>query len=40
MIEFLGRTLVVVYAWRGERVRIVSARRATRREWKTYEEKR
>ena len=38
--DLLGRTLVVVYAWRGERVRIVSARRATRRERKTYEEKR
>ncbi|HLN59358.1 MAG TPA: BrnT family toxin [Thermoanaerobaculia bacterium] len=38
--DLLGRNLVVVYAWRGERVRIVSARSATRRERKTYEEKR
>jgi uncharacterized protein len=38
--DLLGRTLVVVYAWRGDRVRIVSARRATRRERRTYEEKR
>jgi uncharacterized DUF497 family protein len=37
--DLLGRTLVVVYAWRGERVRIVSARRATRRERRTYEGK-
>jgi uncharacterized DUF497 family protein len=37
--DVLGRTLVVVYAWRGDRVRIVSARRATRRERRKYEEK-
>jgi uncharacterized protein len=36
--DLLGRTLVVVYALRGERVRIVSARRATRRERRNYEE--
>ena len=38
--DLLGRILVVVYAWRGDRVRIVSARRATRRERRKYEEKR
>jgi uncharacterized DUF497 family protein len=38
--DLLGRTLVVVYALRGDRVRIVSARRATRQERRTYEGKR
>lgn len=38
--DLLGRTLVVVYALRKDRVRIVSARRATRRERRTYEGKR
>jgi hypothetical protein len=33
----LGRLLVIVYAWRGERIRLISARRATRRERKQYE---
>jgi len=32
-----GQLLVVVHADRGDRVRIVSARRATRRERKDYE---
>jgi uncharacterized DUF497 family protein len=31
-VDALGRLLVVVYTWRGETVRIISARRATRRE--------
>ena len=31
------RLLVVVYTYRGDRIRIISARRATRREAKTYE---
>lgn len=34
----LGRILVVVYTWRGERVRLISARPATRREAQQYEE--
>jgi len=38
--DLLGRTLVVVYVWRGNRVRIVSARKATRRERRAYEEER
>jgi len=38
--DLLGHVLVVVYAWRGDRARIVSARRATRRERGAYEEKR
>lgn len=33
----LGRVLVVVYAWRGEDIRIISARKANRRERKQYE---
>lgn len=35
-----GRRLVVVVTERGDRVRIVSARRATRRESRAYEEDR
>jgi uncharacterized DUF497 family protein len=38
--DLLGRTLVVVYVWRRDRVRIVSARKATRRERQSYEERR
>lgn len=33
-----GRLLVVAYTERGETVRLISAREATRRERKTYEE--
>lgn len=36
--ESLGRILVVVYTWREERVRLISARPATRREARQYEE--
>ena len=32
-----GRLLVVVYTWRGERIRIISARPATGRERHRYE---
>lgn len=28
-LDALGRVLVVVYAWRGERIRIISAKKAT-----------
>ncbi len=35
----LGRVLVVVYTVRGDRVRIISARKATRREQSHYERK-
>jgi len=35
--DALGRLLVIVYAWREERIRLISARRATRRERKQYE---
>lgn len=34
----LGRLLVVAYTWRGERIRIISARKATRRERRQYQE--
>ena len=34
----LGRLLVVVYIWRGESVRLISARLATTRETTQYEE--
>jgi hypothetical protein len=37
--DSLGRILVVVYTWRGERVRIISARRATANERRWYEER-
>ena len=36
-MESLGRVLVVVYTWRGERIRVISARRATRPERRQYE---
>ena len=37
-MDSLGRILVVVYTWRDERVRLISARFATRREAHQYEE--
>ena len=36
-MDSLARVLVVVYTWRGERVRVISARRATRSERREYE---
>jgi uncharacterized protein len=36
--DTLGRILAVVYTWRGEDIRLISARRATRNERKQYEE--
>ncbi len=39
-MDALGRILVVVYTWRGERVRLISARPATPDERKRYESKR
>jgi hypothetical protein len=38
--DFLGRLLVVVYCWRGEVIRIISAWKAPRSERKRYEEQR
>ena len=39
-MDFLGRVLVVVYTYRGEEIRPISARQATRPERRTYEQKR
>lgn len=36
-IDHLFRLLVVVYTYRGENIRLISARQATRSERKTYE---
>lgn len=33
-----GRLLAVAFTWRGERIRIISARQATRRERRSYED--
>lgn len=38
-IGSMGRVLVVVYTTRGDRIRIVSARKATRQERSQYESK-
>jgi uncharacterized DUF497 family protein len=37
--DALGRLLVVVYTWRGDRIRLISARQATRSERRIYEER-
>jgi uncharacterized DUF497 family protein len=37
-LDGLGRLLVVVYTWRGESVRLISARKATAGERRRYEE--
>ena len=36
-MDALGRALVVVYTWRQDRIRIISARKATRGERRRYE---
>ena len=36
-MDALGKVLVVVYTWRGESVRLISARRATAEERHQYE---
>lgn len=36
-LEALGRALVVVYTYRGDTIRIISARRAARNEVRAYE---
>jgi uncharacterized DUF497 family protein len=38
-LDFLGRLLVVAYTYRGQKIRIISARRATKREIKNYEKR-
>ena len=35
--DSLGNVIVVVYVWRGENIRLISARRATPRERQDYE---
>ena len=37
-MDALGRVLVVVYTWRGDLPRLISARRATARERRQYED--
>jgi uncharacterized DUF497 family protein len=37
-MDAYGHILVVVYAWRGDIIRIISARKATKHERKQYEE--
>ena len=37
-MDAMGRVLVVIYTWRGEGVRLISARRATPGERHQYEE--
>ena len=36
-LDHLGRVLVVVYTYRGENIRLISARRATQNERRAYE---
>jgi hypothetical protein len=36
-LDALGRVIVVAYTWRGDRVRLISARRATPAERRQYE---
>ena len=38
--DALGRILVVAYTWRGDELRLISARNATRSERRQYESKR
>ncbi len=35
-MDFIGRILVVVYTWRENRIRVISARKATTKEIKQY----
>jgi uncharacterized DUF497 family protein len=37
-MDILGKLLVVVYTWRGEGIRLISARPATTRERRQYED--
>lgn len=39
-MDALGRVLVVVYAWQGDEVRLISARKATPSERRQYERRR
>jgi uncharacterized DUF497 family protein len=35
-MDFLGRLLVVIYTYRGENIRLISARKATKKEAGQY----
>jgi uncharacterized DUF497 family protein len=37
-MDLLGRVIILVYTWQGDRVRIISPRKATAREQRSYEE--
>lgn len=37
-LDAFGQVLVLVYAWRGDRMRLISARKTTGRERRRYEE--
>ena len=39
-IDAFGRVLVVIYTWRGDNIRIISARKAMPSEHRQYEERR
>jgi len=39
-MDAMGRLLVVVYTWRGDRIRIISARKATKTEHRYYDKER
>ena len=36
-MDALGRLLVVIYTWRGDEVRLISARKATKKDGRQYE---
>jgi uncharacterized protein len=38
-LDFLGRLLVVAYTYRGDAIRVISARKATRKETSVYEKR-
>uniref|UniRef100_A0A7V4G6V7 BrnT family toxin n=1 Tax=Desulfobacca acetoxidans TaxID=60893 RepID=A0A7V4G6V7_9BACT len=38
-MDFLGRIIVVVYTYRGEALRLISARKATKKEVSMYEKR-
>jgi len=39
-LDFLGRVVIVVYSWRGENIRLITARKARPEQRATYERKR
>ena len=39
-MDAMGRLLVVVYTWRGDRIRIISARKVTKTEHRNYDKER